>query len=101
MLVTRRKVCVLWKLEGDISVSEGEIPSEFEWGDTAHARRKTFSIVSVAARAPVWCGVEKKQCSLLHLECLKFAMHTAARRKKRHSLIWKSERARLSRDTDV
>ena len=28
--------------------------------------------------------------------CLKFA-----RRKKRHSLIWKSERARLSRDTDV
>ena len=25
IFVTRRKVCVLWKLEGDISVSEGEI----------------------------------------------------------------------------
>ena len=24
-----KKACVLWKLEGDISVSEGEIPSEF------------------------------------------------------------------------
>ena len=34
MFVTRRKVCILWKLEGDISVSEGETPSEFEWWDT-------------------------------------------------------------------
>ena len=39
MFVTRRKVCVLWKLEGDISVSEGEVPSEFEWWDTTRARR--------------------------------------------------------------
>ena len=48
MFVTRRKVCILWKLEGDISVSEGEIPSEFGWWETARGRRKTFSIVSVA-----------------------------------------------------
>ena len=45
--VTRRKVCVLWKLEGDISVSEGEMPCEFQWdtssggiqGARARARR--------------------------------------------------------------
>ena len=61
MFVTRRKVCILWKLEGNISVSEGEIPSEFEWWDThlraprARARRKTFSIVSVAPRASTAC----------------------------------------------
>ena len=36
--VTRRKACVLWKLEGDLSVSEGEIPSEFEWWDTTCAQ---------------------------------------------------------------
>ena len=37
VFVTGRKVCILWELEGDISVSEGKIPSEFE----------TFCIVSV------------------------------------------------------
>ena len=36
--VTRRKACILWKLEGDISVSEREIPSGFEWWDTTRAR---------------------------------------------------------------
>ena len=50
VFVTRGNVCIFWKLEGDISVSEGEKPSEFEWWDTPRARRKTFSIVSVAAR---------------------------------------------------
>ena len=49
VFVTRRKVCILWKLEGNISVSGGKIPSEFEWWDTTCARRKTFSMVSVAA----------------------------------------------------
>ena len=39
MFVTRRKVCILWKLEGDIRVSEREIPSEFEWWDTTRTRR--------------------------------------------------------------
>ena len=41
MFVTRRKgVCILWKMEGEVRVSEGEIPSEFEWWNTtcAHAR---------------------------------------------------------------
>ena len=38
MFVTRRKVCILWKLEGDINVSDGAIPSEFEWWDTTCAR---------------------------------------------------------------
>ena len=38
VLVTCRKVCILWKLEGDISVSEGEIQSEFEWWDTTCTR---------------------------------------------------------------
>ena len=51
VFVTRRKVCISGKLEGDINVSEGETPSEFEWWNTTCARRKTFSIVSVAARA--------------------------------------------------
>ena len=52
MFVTRRKACILWKLEGDISVSEREMPSKLEWWDTtcARARRQTFSVVSVAAR---------------------------------------------------
>ena len=53
MFVTRRKECILWKLEGHISVSEGVVPSEFERWDTTCARRKTFSIVSVAARPRV------------------------------------------------
>ena len=93
-------------LEGDISVSQGEIPSEFEWWDTMgyHVRARPLHSQRRRARAaPVWSGVEKKQVymCLLHLECLKFATHTAALRKMRHSLIWKSERARLSRDTDV
>ena len=34
VFVTRLKVSILWKLEGEISDSEGEIRSEFEWWDT-------------------------------------------------------------------
>ena len=80
MFVTRRKVCILWKLEGDISVSEGEIPSEFEWWDTTWARER-----AAGAEAP-WreYGVRLKRSNymcLLHLECLTFAMRTPARRK--------------------
>ena len=75
------------KLEGDISVSDGEIQSKFEWWDTTRACR------SHRRRAPVWRGVEKKQACVCYIWS---AMHTEARRKKRHSLIWKSERARLS-----
>ena len=68
MFVTRRKVCILWKLEGEIRVSEGEIPSEFEWWDTPRARRKTFSIVSVAAaRARVRHAFEKKQLCVCYI----------------------------------
>ena len=100
MFVTRRKVCVLYKLEGNISVSEGEVSSKFEWWDTtcAPARAQEDLLHSQRRRAPA-CA--RASMCLLHLKCLKFAMHTAARRKKRHSLIWKSEGARLGRDTDV
>ena len=82
MFVTRRAACVLWKLEGDISVSEREIPSEFEWWDTARAQRAKEDLLHSehrrAPRARVQRAIEKKQlCVLLHLECLKFAMHTA------------------------
>ena len=38
-MVMERNVCILWKLEGDISVSEGERPSEFEWWDTTRVQR--------------------------------------------------------------
>ena len=40
VFVTRRKACILWKLEGDISVSQREIPSGFEWWDTRCARAR-------------------------------------------------------------
>ena len=84
MFVTRKKACVLWKLEGDISISEGRIPSKFECWDTtcalaARARRKTFSIGSVASRAGEYGMRLKRNNCLLHLECLKFAIHIAAR----------------------
>ena len=52
VFVARRKACILWKLEGDLGVSKREILSGFEWWDTTgtpRARRKTFSIVSIAA----------------------------------------------------
>ena len=69
MFVTRRKVCILWKLEGEIRVSEKEIPSEFERWNTTRARRKTFSIVSVAARARarVRHAFEKKQLCVCYI----------------------------------
>ena len=70
MQASRRKVCILWKLEGDISISEGEIPPEFAWWDITRARRETFSTVRVAsarvrARASTACVLKRSNYALV------------------------------------
>ena len=88
MFVTRRKVCILWKLEGDISVSGREYRPSSSGGiprvRARAARAQEDLLHSQRRRARARHAFEKKQlCDmcLLHLGCLKFAMHTAARRK--------------------
>ena len=46
-------------MEGDISVSEGEIPSEFEWWDTTCARAR--------ARTRVRHAIEKKHLCVCYI----------------------------------
>ena len=74
-------VCILWKLEGDISVSEREIPSGFEWWDTTRAQKDLLHSERRRAREYGMRLKKNQLCVFLHLECLKFATHTAARRK--------------------
>ena len=51
MFVTCKKVCILWKLESNISVSEGEIPSEFEV-------RRAIGVFEVCS---AYCGASKSR----------------------------------------
>ena len=66
--------------------------SEFQWWDTtrAHGQRR---------RASTECVRKDAVMCLLHLEFLKFAMHTPAHRKAAF-VVLEDERARLSPDTD-
>ena len=51
VFVTHRKACILWKLEGDISVSEREMQSGFEWWDTT-CMRAFFILLFLINSAP-------------------------------------------------
>ena len=101
MFVACRKECSLWKLEGDISVSEGEILSEFEWWDTTcpRARAQEDLLHSQRRRARREYGMRLKRSNYAFVTFGVFDVCNAYCGTSRSGipLIWKSERARLSR----